>query len=128
MTDFLCINLTISNLPDSPKVRQPSSVNDKIQYLYTMSEYTMAEAMKQFLNKSRLKGSVLALQITEVWEKIMGRTIARYTDQIEIHGHTLYIQTTVAPLKQELQYKKDLIMERVNEALGEKLIENVVIR
>ena len=93
-----------------------------------MSEYTMAEAMKQFLNKSRLKGSVLALQITEVWEKIMGRTIARYTDQIEIHGHTLYIQTTVAPLKQELQYKKDLIMERVNEALGEKLIENVVIR
>jgi predicted nucleic acid-binding Zn ribbon protein len=93
-----------------------------------MSEYTMAEAMKQFLNKSRLKGSVLALQITEVWEKIMGRTIARYTDQIEIHGHTLYIQTAVAPLKQELQYKKDLIIERVNEALGEKLIENVVIR
>jgi hypothetical protein len=93
-----------------------------------MSEYSLSEALRQFLNKSRLKGEVLALQIKEVWEKIMGRTIARYTDEIEIHGHTLYIHTTVAPLKQELLYKKDLIMERVNEALGEKLIREVVIR
>ena len=65
----------------------------------------MAEAMRKFLQQSRLKGSVLALQITEVWEEIMGKTIARYTDKIEIHGTTLYIQTAVAPLKQELLYK-----------------------
>jgi hypothetical protein len=99
-----------------------------VPYLYIMTEYSMADAIKQFLSKSRLKGNVLALQITEIWEKIMGKTIARYTDQIEIHGHSLYIHTTVAPLKQELLYKKDLIMERVNEALGEKLIREVIIR
>lgn len=93
-----------------------------------MSEYSLGDAMKQFLNQSRLKGSILALQIDEVWEKIMGKTIARYTDKIEIHGQTLYIQTNVAPLKQELLYKKDKITELVNEALGEKLIKEVVIR
>ena len=93
-----------------------------------MSEYSIAEAMKKFLQQSRLKGSVLALQIMEVWEEIMGKTIARYTDKIEIHGTTLYIQTSVAPLKQELVYKKEKIKERVNEALGEKLIREVVIR
>ena len=109
-------------------VHPPSTIHDKKKYLYPMSEYSMADAIKQFLNKSRLKGDVLALQITEIWEKIMGKTIARYTDLIEIHGHTLYIHTTVAPLKQELLYKKDLIIERVNEALGEKLIREVVIR
>jgi len=65
-----------------------------------MGQYSIAEAMRQFLQKSRLKGSVLALQITEVWEQIMGKTIARYTEKIEIHGHTLYIQTSIAPLKQ----------------------------
>jgi len=93
-----------------------------------MSEYSLAEAMKQFLNQSRLKGSVLALQIDEVWEKIMGKTIARYTDKIEIHGTTLYITTSVAPLKQELLYKKETIIQLVNEALQEKLIREVVIR
>jgi len=99
-----------------------------LPYLCLMGQYSIAEAMRQFLQKSRLKGSVLALQITEVWEQIMGKTIARYTEKIEIHGHTLYIQTSVAPLKQELLYKKDKIRERVNEALGENLIKEIVIR
>jgi len=93
-----------------------------------MGEYSMAEAMRQFLKQSKLKGHVLELQISDLWEQIMGKTIARYTDKIEIHGHTLYIQTTVAPLKQELLYKKDQIRLRVNEALGENLIKEVVIR
>jgi predicted nucleic acid-binding Zn ribbon protein len=93
-----------------------------------MSEYSLADALKLFLNQSRLKGSIMALKIDEVWEKIMGKTIARYTEKIEIHGQTLYITTHVAPLKQELLYKKERIMELVNEALGEKLIKEVVIK
>ena len=93
-----------------------------------MGEYSLGEAIKQFLNRSRLKGSIVALQIDEIWEKIMGKTIARYTDKIEIHGQTLYIKTSVAPLKQELLYKKDKIIELVNEALEEKLIKEVVIK
>ena len=84
--------------------------------------------MKQFLNKSRLKGGIQALQIQDAWEKIMGKTIAKYTDKIEIIGSTLFISSSVAPLKNELLYQKPKIIERVNEALGEKVITEVVIR
>lgn len=93
-----------------------------------MGEYSMGDALRQFLKQSRLKGSVQALQIEDVWEKLMGKTIARYTERINIHGHTMYISTNVAPLKQELNYQKDKIIQRVNEALGEKVISEVVIR
>jgi hypothetical protein len=75
-----------------------------------------------------MKGSIQALQIEEVWEQIMGKTVARYTDKIRIHGHTLYIDTAVAPLRQELMYQKDVILHRVNEALGEVVITEVVIK
>ena len=92
-----------------------------------MSTYSIGDALKQFLQKSRLKGSIQALQINDVWEQIMGKTIAEYTDKIQIHGHTLYITTTVAPLKQELLYQKEKIKQRVNEALGENVIKEVVI-
>ena len=93
-----------------------------------MSEYSLGDAMKKFLDQSKLKGSIIALKIDEIWEKIMGKTIARYTDKIEIHGTTLYITTHVAPLKQELLYKKDNIIQLVNEQLGENLVKEVVIR
>jgi len=93
-----------------------------------MGEYSLGEAIQQFLQKSRLKGSVQALQITELWEQIMGKTVAKYTESIKIYGDKLYVTTSMAPLKQELLFQKDKIVERVNEALGEKLIREVVIQ
>jgi len=68
------------------------------------------------------------MQIEEVWEEMMGKTVARYTDKIRIHGQTLYIETTIAPLRNELLYQKDTIIQRVNEALGEKVVKEVVIK
>lgn len=88
----------------------------------------MKDAMKQFLNQSRLKGDVQALQIEEVWEKLMGKTISKYTESIKIIHHTLFITTSVAPLKQELLYQKENIIRRVNESLGESTIREVVIK
>ncbi len=93
-----------------------------------MAELSLGEALKQFLSQSRLKGSMQALQIEDAWEQIMGKTIAKYTDSIRIQGNTLIIHTSVAPLKQELSYQKDKILQRVNEALGEKIIKEVMIR
>lgn len=93
-----------------------------------MGEYSLGEAIQQFLQKSRLKGSVQALQITELWEQIMGKTVAKYTESIKIYGDKLYVTTSMAPLKQELLFQKDKIVERVNEALGETLIREVVIQ
>ncbi|HEY0677443.1 MAG TPA: DUF721 domain-containing protein [Chitinophagaceae bacterium] len=93
-----------------------------------MGEFSMKDALKHFLNQSRLKGDVQALQIEEVWEKLMGKTISKYTESIKIIHHTLYITTTVAPLKQELVYQKENIIKRVNEALGENTVKDVVIK
>ena len=99
-----------------------------LPYLYPMAEVSIGEALKQFLKSSKLKSGVQALQIQDAWEKIMGKTIARYTDKIEIINSTLFISSSVAPLKNELLYQKAKIIERVNEALGEKAITEVVIR
>jgi predicted nucleic acid-binding Zn ribbon protein len=93
-----------------------------------MGEYSLGDALRKFLDQSQLKGSIQALQIEDVWEQIMGKTVARYTDKINIHGQTLFVNTTVAALRQELLYQKENIIKRVNEALGEKVIKEVVIR
>lgn len=93
-----------------------------------MGEVSLQDAIKQFLQKSRLKNGIQALRIEDVWIEIMGKTVAKYTDKIQIINSTLFITTSVAPLKHELLYQKEIIMQRVNEALGEKLIKEVVIK
>jgi len=93
-----------------------------------MAELSIGDALKDFLKKSKLKSGVQAMQVQDAWEKIMGKTIANYTDKIEIINSTLFISTNIAPLKNELIYQKTKIIERVNEALGEKVIKEVVIK
>ena len=93
-----------------------------------MAEYSIKNAIQQYLDKSRIKGDIQAMQIEDAWEEIMGKTIARYTDKLQIIGESLIITTHVAPLKQELIYQKDKIIQRVNEALGQRVVREVVIQ
>lgn len=93
-----------------------------------MGEFSISDAIQQFLNQSRIKGSIQALQIEDAWEQIMGKTIAKYTERLQIINDTLIITTPVAPLKEELVYQKEKIIQRVNEALGKSIIKKVVIQ
>jgi hypothetical protein len=97
-------------------------------YLCNMGEYSIGDALKKFLEGSRIKGGIQALQIEDVWENIMGKTVARYTDKLQIFGDKLIITTQVAPLRNELMYQKEKIKQRVNEALGQRVINEVVIQ
>lgn len=93
-----------------------------------MGEKHIGDALKNFLKTSPLKNGVRAVQIESAWEKIMGKTIAKYTEKISIINHTLFIQTSMGPLKHELMYQKEKIIARINEAFGENIINEVVIK
>lgn len=88
----------------------------------------IGDALKQFINKSKLKSGLRAVQIENIWGELMGKTISRYTDKIEIINQTLFIYTSVGALKNELVYQKQKIIERVNEAFNEKIISDVIIK
>ena len=93
-----------------------------------MGTYHIGEALKDVISKSRLKNGLRAAAIDEIWEDVMGKTISKYTEKLEIVNHTLFITTHVAALKNELHFQKDLIIQRVNEKFGEKVIGNIIIK
>lgn len=93
-----------------------------------MGEFTIGQALELFLRQNRLKGTMMSFQIVDVWEEIMGKTIAKYTDKIQLINHTLFITTHVAPLKNELLFQKETIIQRVNEKLGANAVKEVVIQ
>ena len=93
-----------------------------------MSEISLGEAMQMFLKKSKLKNGIMAVQIEDVWEKLMGKSISKYTDKIQIIGTTLFITTNESTLRNVLMFQKESIIERVNETLGSTVIKEVVIR
>lgn len=93
-----------------------------------MSEVSIQEAMKQFLEQSKLKQRVRALEIKDVWEDLMGKTIAKYTEDIKLINHQLIITTSMAPLKQELIFQREKIRNRINELFNEHAVKEVIIK
>lgn len=93
-----------------------------------MGTFKLGEALKNFVQSSKLKNGIRSAQIEDVWLELMGVTIAKYTDKIYTFNQKLFIQTSVGPLKNELGFQKIQIIERVNEKMGENTITEVVIK
>jgi hypothetical protein len=93
-----------------------------------MGTFKLGEALKNFVQGSKLKNGIRSAEIEDVWLELMGVTIAKYTDKIYIFNQKLFIQTSVGPLKNELGFQKVQIIERVNEKMGENTITEVIIK
>lgn len=66
--------------------------------------------------------------MSEEWEAITGKSIAKYTRSVNLEGKKLTIYTDVAALKQELQYGKEQLIIRINEYFNERVVEEIIIK
>lgn len=93
-----------------------------------MSQMQIGQALQEFMKSAHWENRINAIRISENWETIMGKVIAKYTEKVVLKDGILLIYTNVAPLKQELQANKDQIMQRVNEYLKATSVKSVVIK
>jgi len=92
-----------------------------------MSTYSLAQALQLYLKESRVGDQLQAFQIQDAWETLVGKTIARYTDSVRLQGDKLFIHTQVGPLRNELQFQRTTILQKVNEWLGSPIVREVII-
>jgi predicted nucleic acid-binding Zn ribbon protein len=87
----------------------------------------MKDALNKMLEQSQWKERYLVEKIKLDWEKLMGKTVAKHTNDLIIKDHKLYIYTDVAPLKNELSYNKPLLIEKINQHLEENFIREIIL-
>lgn len=80
------------------------------------------------LDDYKLSGKYNEVNLSQHWEEIVGQMIARNTSKLYIHEKKLHIHLQVAALKNELKYHKKMLVDRVNEFIGDEAINDIVIR
>jgi hypothetical protein len=91
------------------------------------NEQPLNQVLKQFLNTGKIKEKYLAVRIQEAWSKQMGPAISKYTGPITFKRGVLSVQIFSAPLKEELLYGKEKIINLLNEHLEEEVIKGIRI-
>lgn len=92
------------------------------------NQQKIGDAIRQLFHSYHLDDKVAEVRIREQWETIMGAAVKRYTGEIRFAKGILTIYIQSAPLKQDLLYSKQQIIQRINEELGDQVVKEVVIR
>jgi hypothetical protein len=91
------------------------------------NDVTIGQALELMVDRLKLRNKLNESRIRENWAKVMGKPIARYTQQVSLKEGKLYIKIDSAPLKQELNYSRAKIIELFNKELGADVVTDVVV-
>ncbi|MFQ3340648.1 MAG: hypothetical protein ACI9TK_000300 [Flavobacteriaceae bacterium] len=83
--------------------------------------------LDDIVGQKSLKKGIQNIRICNSWGEVMGRNILQYTNEVRFSHNTLYVSLQSAPLKMELKYDIDTLVTRINEHLGELLIQKIVL-
>ena len=88
----------------------------------------LKDILKAYVKAQGLKRPMIEGNVKSTWLKLMGPSIASKTSNIYIKDSVLYINLNSAVLRNELMLMQDAIISRFNEAVGEDVVERVILR
>ncbi len=84
------------------------------------------EALEQLFEKNKkLKKNITEARIKNTWSELMQETIMPYTAEIKFRSGILSIKLTSAALREELNRGKSTLIQNLNNALGEEIVQDI---
>lgn len=88
----------------------------------------VGEMLDQFFKERQLRGAVYEGRAVEVWAEIVGKYVAKYTEDVYIRAGVIYVTFSSAAVRSEIHIRRRYYVTQINEKLGAKVVRNIVIR
>lgn len=85
------------------------------------------DAINQMLDKYKIRKKFDETALIAAWPSIIGAGIANRTQNIYIRDRKLFIKVESAVVKHELVLMRSQILKRLNEHVGQDVIDEVVL-
>lgn len=92
------------------------------------NEQKLGDAIREMLDRYHLNDKLYQAKVISSWDNVVGPMIAKHTRNIYIHHKVLYIEFDNAALRSELNYARQKLVVKLNEAAGAEVISEVVFR
>lgn len=85
----------------------------------------LKDLVDSFMKAYRLDGKMKELDVLNGWSDMMGIAVANRTESLYIKNRILHVKLTSSVMRDELAHGKQIIILRVNEYAGTKIIDDV---
>lgn len=91
------------------------------------NEQSLGEAIRHLVDATGMREKMDELDITSAWDEVVGGMIARHTVLIRLRRGRLTVKVDSAPLRHELSYMREALMEILNRRAGRNVIREIVL-
>lgn len=88
----------------------------------------LGDAIDQLFKQEKLDIKLSQFTVKNSWKDIVGEVVAKNTSEISFNNKVVFITLSSAALKQELSFRKEVILNNINKFCGYKLVEEIVIK
>ena len=92
------------------------------------NDMSIGEAIKAMMEQYNIKSKYDATKLQDDWPNIVGPMIAKHTVTISARGDVLFVSLDSSALRQELSFSKESFLEKINDALGEKTFNELILK
>jgi predicted nucleic acid-binding Zn ribbon protein len=92
------------------------------------NEHSIKDAIESLLKAYKLDDKMAERRLISAWEEVMGKMIANHTKDLYIKHKQLFVTLDSAALRNELAMAKTKIIKMMNEAAGQEVINDVILR
>ena len=89
---------------------------------------SIAEVIDGFLKAEQLDTQLNEQRASALWPQIVGQGINRYTISRDVRDGVLIVRLSSAPLRNELMMNRSALIKRINEALGQEVIREIIFQ
>lgn len=86
---------------------------------------SIRDVLKDYVQENQLDNKLAEIDLINSWERMLGKTVARYTRNIYIRNRILFVETSSAMVRNELMMIRDQIKKRLNEEAGKEVIDKI---
>lgn len=87
----------------------------------------LRQALDEFLLDNPIVGEKLAeTKLLNSWETILGSGVNRYTENMYVRKRSLYVRLSSSVLKSELMMCREKLVQKLNAAAGQDVIDGIV--
>lgn len=85
----------------------------------------ISELLSQYLRRQGMETPLLQRRVVDMWDTLLGPTIAQYTAEKFIKNQVLFIKINNPALRQDLNMMRSQLVKRLNDAVGSQIITEV---
>lgn len=91
------------------------------------NELSMKEALDALVSAYGLRERLDEQAVASFWDELAGGMVAKHTVSIKLRRGKLYIKVDSAPLRQELTFMREGLINTINGKLGRPVVQEIML-